>query len=188
VAEKDIPGHLGIDSIPCPGHSQSDLVYLMGDSAVTGDTLLKGIFQSPLLDIDLEKGGRFHNYEAYCSTLVKLAGLRGKKILPGHCGSINSVEETLTDYVQKLLQRARQLRPYREVEDLPFIIEKLFDGQLSDALHSYLKASEIVFMQDFLAHPEMLREALEKVGLFTNCQALYEQATIESPWRGGDRR
>jgi 2,4-dienoyl-CoA reductase (NADPH2) len=176
VAERDIPEHLGIDVLSCPGHSQSDLVYLIGDSAVTGDTLLKGIFQCPLLDIDLEKGDRFNNYEAYCTTLVKLAGLKGKKILPGHCGSINSVRETLTDYVQKLLQRARQLRPYREVADLPYVIEKLFEDRMSDVFHSYLKASEIVFMQDFLARPELLREALEKTGLYKNCEVLYQQA------------
>ena len=44
VAERDIPGHLGIDMVSCPGHSQSDLVYLLDGSAVTGDTLLEGIF------------------------------------------------------------------------------------------------------------------------------------------------
>jgi 2,4-dienoyl-CoA reductase (NADPH2) len=176
VAERDIPEHLGVDVVSCPGHSQSDLVYLLGDSAVTGDTLLEGIFQSPLLDVDLEKGDRFNNYEAYCTTLVKLAGLSDKKILPGHRGSIRSVRKTLADYVQTLLQRAEQLRPYREVDNLPYVIEKLFNGRMSDVLHSYLKASEIVFMQDFLARPELLRGALEKAGLFASCKALYQQA------------
>jgi 2,4-dienoyl-CoA reductase (NADPH2) len=80
--------------------------------------------------------------------------------------------------VRKLLQRARQLRPYREVDDLSYVIEKLFEGRMSDVFHSYLKASEIVFMQDFLARPELLRGALEKTGLFTNCKTLYEMATI----------
>ncbi len=177
IAERDIPGHLGIDVVSCPGHSQSDLVYLLGDSAVTGDTLLEGIFQSPLLDIDLEKGHRFNNYEAYCSTLVKLEGLEDKEILPGHRGTVGSVRETLTDYVQKLLQRAGQLRPYRDVADLPYVIEKLFDGRMSDVVHSYLKASEIVFMQDFLVRPELLKGALKKTGLFADCKALYGEVT-----------
>jgi len=176
VAERDIPEHLGIEMLSCPGHSQSDLVYLLGDSAVTGDTLLEGIFQCPLLDIDLEKGHRFNNYAAYCTTLVKLAGLSAKKILPGHCGSVDSVRDTLKDYVQKLLQRARQLQPYRKVDNLPYVIDKLFEGHMSDVFFSYLKASEIVFMQDFLARPELLRGALEKVGLFAGLKTLYEEA------------
>ena len=50
VAEHDLPERLGIEVLACPGHSQSDLVYAGADWAVTGDTLLKGIFQSPLLD------------------------------------------------------------------------------------------------------------------------------------------
>jgi 2,4-dienoyl-CoA reductase (NADPH2) len=129
------------------------------------------------LDFDLETGHRFNNYEAYCGTLVKLAGLSGKKILPGHRGSIHSVRETLASYVQKLLQRARQLRPYREVDNLPYVIDKLFEGRMSDVVHSYLKGSEIVFMQDFLARPGLLREALEKIGLFAGCKTLYQEAT-----------
>lgn len=177
VAEEDIPKHLGIDAISCPGHSQSDFVYLLGGNAVTGDTLLEGIFQSPLLDFDLESRTRFKNYEAYCTTLVKLSGLNGKNILPGHRGSINSVRETLACYVKKLLHRAGQLRPYREVNDLPYVIEQLFEGRMSDVFHSYLKASEIVFMQDFLGRPELLRVALEKVGLFESCKTPYQEAT-----------
>lgn len=37
------------------------LVYVGDEWAVTGDTLLKGIFQTPLLDVDLIHGGRFNN-------------------------------------------------------------------------------------------------------------------------------
>ncbi|MFC1832162.1 MBL fold metallo-hydrolase, partial [Thermodesulfobacteriota bacterium] len=47
VAEKDLPAHLGIEVIGCPGHSQSDLVYSGNGWAVTGDILLRGVFQSP---------------------------------------------------------------------------------------------------------------------------------------------
>ncbi|MBE0585621.1 MAG: MBL fold metallo-hydrolase, partial [Desulfofustis sp.] len=83
IAERDLPPRLGIEVLPCPGHSQSDLVYHGAGWAVTGDILLRGIFQSPLLDIDLESGGRFNNYRAYCDSIVKLAALRGKIILPG---------------------------------------------------------------------------------------------------------
>ena len=52
VAET-LPPELGIEVLGCPGHSQSDLVYVGEDWAITGDTLLRGVFQSPLLDVDL---------------------------------------------------------------------------------------------------------------------------------------
>jgi 2,4-dienoyl-CoA reductase (NADPH2) len=72
IAEEGIPPHLGITAIDSSGHSQSDLVYAGDDWVVTGDTLLKGIFQSPLLEVDMKTGDRFRNYEAYCKTIVNL--------------------------------------------------------------------------------------------------------------------
>ena len=176
VAEKDIPQQLGIKVVECPGHSQSDLVYVGEDWAVTGDTLLKGIFQSPLLDVDLETGERFKNYEMYCSTLVKLFGLRNKTVLPGHRYIIRGVEETLLFYVSKLLQRAEQLRPYVAEKDVMVLIDKLFNGKVQDVFHIFLKASEVFFMKDFLKNPELLRSALENSGLFQNVKELYESA------------
>ncbi|MDX2479585.1 MAG: MBL fold metallo-hydrolase, partial [Desulfuromusa sp.] len=65
VAENELPTEFGIDVIPCPGHSQSDLVYARENWAISGDTMLREIFQSPLLDIDLLTGKRFSNYNAY---------------------------------------------------------------------------------------------------------------------------
>ena len=104
VAENDLPERLGIEVLACPGHSQSDLVYAGEDWAVTGDTLLRGVFQSPLLDVDLETGGRFKNYEAYCSTLVKLAGLTGKRVLPAHRYTVKDINRVLLFYIAKLLR------------------------------------------------------------------------------------
>ena len=77
VEESEVPGRLGISFLPCPGHSQSDLVYLYDGFAVTGDILLRDIFQSPLLDPDADSFvGRFRNYDAYCTSLLNLAALR----------------------------------------------------------------------------------------------------------------
>ena len=95
VAEHDVPDRLGINILGCAGHSQSDLVYTGNSWAVTGDTLLRGIYQSPLLDVDLENGGRFNNYQSYCRTLYNLAQLRDKTILPGHRQTIESVDATI---------------------------------------------------------------------------------------------
>jgi hydroxyacylglutathione hydrolase len=176
IAEKDIPERLGVRVVECPGHSQSDLVYVGEDWAVTGDTLLRGIFQSPLLDVDLETGERFKNYEMYCATLTKLFSLHGKTVLPGHRYKVRSVEDTLIFYVTKLLQRVEQLRPYVAENDVMVLIDKVFDGKVKDVFHIFLKASEILFMKDFLNKPELLHHVLEKTGLFHNVRELYDSA------------
>ncbi len=178
VAENELPKHLGITVIPCPGHSQSDLVYVGEDFAVTGDTLLKGIFQSPILDVDLEVGGRFKNYEAYCSTIVKLAGLKGKSVLPAHRQPITDIDATLIFYVSKMLQRVEQLHPFKDEENLMVLIDKLLHGRMQDVMHIYIKASEIVFMRDFLQQPGLLRRALEQIGLFADVAGLYNVALV----------
>jgi 2,4-dienoyl-CoA reductase (NADPH2) len=166
IAEQDIPAHLGIEVLSCPGHSQSDLVYVGEDWAVTGDTLLRGIFQSPMLDVDVVTGERFRNYEAYCASLIRLAGLRDKRILPGHRHTVDSVDAILLFYISKMLLRVEQLRPYSRGENVAEIIEKLFGGSVKNVFHVYIKASEIIFMKDFLEQPEMLRASLEDIGLF----------------------
>jgi len=175
-AETDLPGHLEIETVGCPGHSQSDLVYVGEDWVITGDTLLRGIFQSPLLDVDLATGGRFENYKAYCKTLRKLALFRSKTVLPGHRQTIKSVDETLLFYISKMFSRVKQLHPYRDEENIFLIIEKLLGGRMKDVFHIYMKASEIVFMKDFLAKPELLRNSLETIGLFKEVSFLYHEA------------
>lgn len=165
---------LGIGYLACPGHSQSDLVYLVGESAVTGDILLRNIFQAPLLDIDLENfAGRFRNYDAYCSSLLNLAQLRGRSIMPGHRRYVEGVDEAVLFYVRTLLERVVQLLPFRELA-MNNIIERLFKGRLTEPFFIYLKVSEIVFMLDFLENPALLKDSLEQIGLFDKVTALYE--------------
>jgi glyoxylase-like metal-dependent hydrolase (beta-lactamase superfamily II) len=166
TVESGLPEHLGIEVIACPGHSQSDLVLAGPDWAVTGDVLLKGIFQAPLLDIDLETGERFRNYEAYCTTLVKLATLRGRQILPGHRNSIDSIDDTILFYVGKLLDRATQLKRFSNKDSVAHIVGQLFGDGQGHPFHYYLKASELVFMRDLMHCPEHLRSSLEQIGLF----------------------
>lgn len=176
IAEEDIPDSLGVGVLPCPGHSQSDLVYTVEDFVVSGDTLLKGIFQSPLLDVDLETGERFDNYSAYCETIVKLSSLEGKTVLPGHRKNIPGIKETQKYYISKLLVRVQQLHQYRGEKNIMQLIDKLLNGRMTDIFHLYLKASEIVFMMDLLEAPERLKNALEKSGLWPEVAMLYEAA------------
>ncbi|MBI2355528.1 MAG: MBL fold metallo-hydrolase [Deltaproteobacteria bacterium] len=164
---------LGVTWLACPGHTQSDLVYLVGECAVTGDILLRNIFQAPLLDVDLETfEGRFRNYDAYCASLLKLAGLRGRRIMPGHRQYMEGVDKAVLYYVTTLLERAGQLRPFNRLP-LNEVIERIFQGRLTDPFFVYLKASEIVFMRDFLENPVLLKDSLERIGLFDALGGLY---------------
>ncbi len=170
VVEEDFPTHLGIEYVKCPGHSQSDLIFSQDDWAITGDVLLRGIFQSPLLDVDLKTGKRFRNYEAYCSTLGKLIQLREKKIFPGHRKRIKGLDATILFYIRKMLDRVERMQPLTGKESVAELIDRLFGSVLSKPFHVYLKASEIIFMQDFLAQPLFLKNALMEIGLFVDVE------------------
>lgn len=167
VEEADALERFGFSFLSCPGHSQSDLVYLGSDWAITGDTLLRGIFQAPLLDLDLDTfSGRFDNYGAYCASLRRMKKLRGRRILPGHRQDIDSLDVAILFYVGKLLERAKRIKKYALGDDVSAIVRQLFGPAMDDPFHTYLKASEIVFMRDFLDRPLRLREALTHLGLF----------------------
>ncbi|MBE0504433.1 MAG: MBL fold metallo-hydrolase [Desulfuromonadales bacterium] len=174
VEESDVPARLGISWLNCPGHSQSDLVYRYGEHAVTGDILLRDIFQVPLLDVDLTTfDGRFRNYEAYCASLHKLAGLRGCIIHPGHRLTVESLDATILFYAGKLLERARAVHRLAHLERERDVVEALFGATLREPFFIYLKVAEIVFMRDFLADPERLKRSLETIGLFAPLSKSY---------------
>lgn len=165
---------LGISYLPCPGHSQSDLVYMVGEYAVTGDVLLRNIFQAPLLDVNFDTfEGRFRNYEAYCTSIINLARLRGMKIMPGHRRYVQSLDKALLFYVRTLLERSAQLLPLKELM-VNQIINTIFQARQSDPFYIYLKISEVVFMLDFIENPALLKASLEQIGLFDQVSELYE--------------
>lgn len=174
VEESEVPARLGISWLSCPGHSQSDLVYRYNEDVVTGDILLRDIFQAPLLDIDLATfDGRFRNYEAYCSSLLKLVALRGCIIHPGHRHTVDSLDATILFYVGKLLERARAVRRLAMLATEREVVEQLFGEELREPFFIYLKVAEIVFMRDFLADPERLKRTLETIGLFAPVSERY---------------
>lgn len=176
IIEDDFPNHLGIRYLGCPGHSQSDIVFYSDEWAVTGDVLLKGVFQSPLLDVDQETGERFKNYESYCSTLIKLSSLRDKLICPGHRKKIDTVDQTILFYVSKMLGRTSQLKKFDSDENVAQITRKIFGDNTKETFLLYLKASEVLFMQDFLANPNLLKNSLQEIGLFEHVISQYEEA------------
>lgn len=180
VEETDTLERLGCSFLNCPGHSQSDLVYLGGDWAITGDTLLRGIFQAPLLDLDLDTfSGRFDNYGAYCTSLFRMEKLRGRRILPGHRRDVDSLDAAILFYIGKLLERAEQIKKYADEDDVSAIVLKLFGTAMDNPFHVYLKASEIVFMRDFLERPQRLREALIHLELFDGVADQFTRVTTQ---------
>ena len=175
VEESGAAQSLGIDFLPCPGHSQSDLVFLHDGFAVTGDILLRDIFQSPLLDLDADSfSGRFRNYDAYCASLLNLTALRGEVILPAHRVYVEGLDATVLFYVRKLLERAGQVQRFAELELVSDVVKQIFGAALVDPFVIYLKVSEIYFMRDFLAHPTQLKLSLQHMGLFDQVSELYE--------------
>jgi len=171
----DLPDK-GVQWLACPGHSQSDLVYLVDGCAVTGDLLLKDIFQAPLLDVDYGNfRERFRNYDAYCASLERLILLRGREIKPGHRERVEGVNQSIVFYVTTLIKRSGKLRQLRG-QSLPELVGHLFSGRQVDPLLQYLKASEIVFMWDFLDDPELLKRALQRIGLYEGLAELFHQA------------
>ena len=164
--ELDLPVSLGISYLSCPGHSQSDLVFLGEDWAITGDVLLRGFFHSPLLDVDPETGERFQNYHAYCATLVKLGTIRDRRILPGHLERVDNVDATILFYIGKMLERAAKLQPHADDDNVARIIARQFGENMIEPLNIFFKASEICFIKDFLAEPDRLHDALQTIGLF----------------------
>ncbi len=175
IVEEDLPKHLGIKVHSCPGHSMSDLVFEGDDWLISGDTLLDGIFQSPLLDVDLERGGRFHNYQAWCRTFTKLLKLEGKTVCPGHRDRPKSIRKTLLEYVNTLLYRVHCFLPYQEENDFMKIIDQILAGRIKGLFHIYLKVSELIFIKDFLNNPEILQKSLIKGGLYEEIAEQFEK-------------
>lgn len=176
LVEEGIPPHLGIDFLSCPGHSQSDLVYFTENWAVTGDILLEGGNQSPLLSVDPETAERFNNYRAYCDSLKKYAALRHKTICPGHGVKVDSIDHCILFDIRKTLNRVVNLNRISDRKHVAGIIEQRFGRPLEEPLHAYLVASEVMFMLDFLAEPEYLKASLETIGLFDAVAQAYERA------------
>jgi len=177
IIEESLPAQLGLTALPCPGHSQSDMVLIGTDWAVTGDVMLQGIFQTPLFDVDLLTGERFRNYAAYCESLTKLVTLRDKLILPGHRQTIDSVDSCLFFYIDKLLERATRINKLPPDMTVAEIVTKLFKDDAKHPFVSYLKASEIVFLRDFLIEPELLQNVLIDNDLFSPVADKFSRAT-----------
>lgn len=173
---------LGIDSLACPWHSQGDLIYLLGNYAILGDVALRGIFPVPLLDVDFNNPefGRFDNYSAFCTTIDRLKQLQGRTLLPSHNDYLNDLDSWIFFTVSKLLGRARKLLPlYLENNNVYQAVNHFFGSPEENSLMTYLKASEIAFIYDFLKQPEKLGDVLVRQGLYQHVEQKF--ATFQKP-------
>jgi len=73
-----------------------------------------------------------------------------------------------------LLERAAQISKLPLTMTAADTVMKLFNGSTKHPFVYYLKASEIVFLRDFLAEPELLRKVLVKIGLFSKVADKFE--------------
>lgn len=166
---------LGLDYIRCPGHSQSDVVYLYKGHAVSGDVILRNIFTTPLLDMNFDTfEGRFSNYGAYCATLKKIKSIESMHFMPGHRETIDSVDERITFYVSKLIERSLKLKHLLETQNIYEVTKTLIPNTLSNPLTTYLKASEIIFMRDLLRGSDLLQSSLKEIGLAAGFEEQFE--------------
>ncbi|MDH5541754.1 MAG: MBL fold metallo-hydrolase [Nitrospinota bacterium] len=173
----EILDSLGIRYVRCPGHSQSDIIYLLNGYAISGDVILREIFTAPLLDTDYESfSGRFRNYDAYCSTISKLKNIEKMTFLPSHRDYIDSVDNRIIYFVEKLLSRAETAAPILKANDSIYqAAEILFPLTKKLSFIFFIKVSELVFIDDFIKNPNLLAEALKKNGLFEVVENKFRQ-------------
>ena len=163
---EDLLKELGIVYIRCPGHSQSDIVYLIDGYAVSGDVVLRNIFQTPLLDVDVDDfNKRFDNYAAFTKSILKLKSIDYRVFLPGHRDFIDSIDERIIFYTDKLLNRMIGIKDYLKDYGIVYTLKKIVGAIEENPLTAYLKLSEIFFINDLLGNISLLEDSLERIGL-----------------------
>ncbi|MCX8084694.1 MAG: MBL fold metallo-hydrolase [Calditerrivibrio sp.] len=165
---------LHISFLHCPGHTQSDIDYLYQNYAITGDVILRDIFQTPLLDIDLDTpNNRYNNYLAFLNTVEKLMSIKDLIFLPGHNITIDNIKYRIECYLEKFLSRVCKIGPKLLVGDVYSTLKHINIDPFNNPFISYLKTSEIFFMRDIILNPEPLKKIIEKydlnIEIFNNC-------------------
>ncbi len=164
IEDNEIPEGIGYE--PYPGHSLTDFVYLIEkEYAVTGDFLLSGIFQTPLIEIDPGSMDIFNTYEAYCNSISRINKLNEYRIMPAH-GELEDPLDAVRFYVEKLLKRAEFMGECLKAGCSVFEAVRRLVDPYKEPFKAYLKASELVFFKSFLDNPTLLSVALKSIGLY----------------------
>jgi glyoxylase-like metal-dependent hydrolase (beta-lactamase superfamily II) len=166
--------HLNLSYISCPGHSQSDVVYLYENFAISGDVILEDIFQSPFLDADLANfRDRYNNYDAFVSSADKLLSLKHCTFLPGHRYKIDDIKYRVSVYIEKILGRAMKIGHESLNEKIFYNLKKLNIDPLKEPFIAYVKTSEFFFMRDMVNNPQPLKDLIDKYELNININAYF---------------
>lgn len=154
---------LNLKYLRCPGHSQSDIIYLYENYAISGDVILRDVFQTPLLDLNLDDfTTRYNNYLAYMETIDKLVSLEKYTFLPGHRDYIDNVKDRITIYLDKMLSRGAKIGKKLLESPVYDLIQEIKSEKPLDSFTLYLKASEIFFIRDIFTNPEPLITSIKK--------------------------
>jgi len=173
---QDILNELNISFLPCPGHSTSDIVYLVDEYAISGDVILRDIFQTPLFDMDPKNfNKRFLNYEKFCETVIKLKRIENKIFLPGHREYIDSIDERIIFYLTKLFRRTKFVKDDLHTYGIFYTLKKLINDIFTDPFKTYIKLSELFFINDFISNPDTLINSLKEVGLYNTLKNQIEK-------------
>ncbi|ADD68900.1 beta-lactamase domain protein [Denitrovibrio acetiphilus DSM 12809] len=150
-------------------HSQSDIVFMHENLAISGDIMLQDIFTTPLIDSDAnDLQLRFNNYGHFCEALVRLSKIGSYKLLPGHRKTLDDQKQWLIFYISKTLQRTIKLLPRLGKESPAEIVRSIICDMDSKPYDAFIKLSEIMFFKDILAKPELLKDTLSTIGLYDN--------------------
>lgn len=168
---------LQINYMRCAGHSQSDIIYLTGNYAISGDVILRNIFQTPLLDVDVDNlDKRFDNYGYFVKSLLKLKNIDNMKFMPGHRDFIDSVDERISFYIDKLLNRAISINNYLRDYGVVYTLKKIVGTVEANPLTAYLKLSEVLFINDLLSNTGLLKDSLRQINLLEPFREKIEKA------------
>jgi len=168
---------LGLSYFYSPWHGGCDVIYLMKNYAIIGDTVLKGIFSCPCIEVDFDDptAKRFSNYAALCEAISQLKKIENYSFLPSHREPVESVDVWIEFFVTKLVERTRALTPLLQSGNTVYqTTVKFFGKKVEKQFHLYIKASEVALSNDFLSAPDMLIQALEENGLLEKLAHLIE--------------
>lgn len=173
---------LGIQYFYCPFHSARDVVYLVGNYALSGDIVLKDIYSSPCIEPDpVSPSERFDNYYALCAAISQLKGIEKYKLLPSHWEPVESIDNWIDFMAAKLVERTCAVAPLLLDGNTVYqtTVKHFGERIRRNPLYFYIKASEVNLSREFLEAPQLLVEALHNNGLMTRMDDLFQHQWIQ---------
>lgn len=154
---------MGIEVIYAPWHSQSDLIYILNNYAVSGDVFLEEIVSTPLLSVDLNNfEKRFSNFDAFIETIIRIKNIEDKIFLPGHKDEIKNIGDVIFFQINKFIERAKKIGDQLKNKNIFNLVFDNIESIANDPYALYIKASEMFFLRDYEFNKENLHEALSK--------------------------